>query len=46
MEIRDAAYEDPAYGLWDSKGYITVLRDYVVSILNDAKRDYNYLEVE
>ena len=46
VEIRDAAYEDPAYGLWDSKGYITVLRDYVVSILNDAKRDYNYLEVE
>ena len=26
VEIRDAAYEDPAYGLWDSKGYITVLR--------------------
>ena len=46
VEIRDAAYEDPAYGLWDSKGYITILRDYVVSILNDAKRDYNYLEVE
>lgn len=46
VEIRDRAYEDSAYALWDSKGYITVLRDYVVSILNDAEKDYNYLEVE
>ena len=46
VEIRDLAYENDAYALWDSKGYITVLRDYVVSILEDADRDYNYLEVE
>ena len=46
VEIREDALVDEAYALWDSKGYITVLRDYVVSILNDADRDYNRLEVE
>lgn len=46
VEIREDALVDEAYALWDSKGYITVLRDYVVSVLNDADRDYNRLEVE
>ena len=46
MCIRDRAYEDRAYALWDSKGYITVLRDYVVSILEDADRNYNFLRTD
>ncbi len=46
VEIREDALVDRAYALWDSKGYMTVLRDYVVSILDDADRDYNYLDVE
>lgn len=46
VEIREDALQDRAYALWDSKGYMTVLRDYIVSILNDADKDYNYLEIE
>ncbi len=46
VEIRDQAYGDRAYALWDSKGYITVLRDYVVSILEDADRNYNFLRTD
>lgn len=40
-QIREQVKEDPAYALWLEEGAASVLGDYVVYIMEDAKRDYN-----
>lgn len=40
-QIRDQVKQDPAYELWLEEGAASVLGDYVVYIMEDAKRDYN-----
>lgn len=46
VDMKDKALKENAYALWDSKGYMTVQRDYVVFILEDAVKDYNHLKVD
>ena len=45
VDIRDEALKDPAFTLWQEKAYGTVLNEYILSILDDAVRDYNHLSV-
>ena len=40
-QIRDQVKQDPAYELWLEEGAASVLGDYAVYIMEDAKRDYN-----
>ncbi len=40
-QMRDRVKQNPAYGLWLEEGAASVLGDYVVYIMEDAKRDYN-----
>lgn len=45
-QIRDQVKRDPVYQLWLEEGASSVLGDYVVYILEDAKRDYNRVTEE
>lgn len=40
-EIRDEVLEDPYYELWDCEVSNSILPQYILSILTDAKQDYN-----
>ncbi|RGZ01249.1 metallophosphoesterase [Clostridium sp. AM58-1XD] len=45
VEIREKALDDKAFDLWQDKAYGTVLNDYILYILDDARADYNSLYV-
>lgn len=45
IEIKDEALENEAFTLWQEKAYETVLNEYILYILEDAKQDYNCLYV-
>ena len=40
-QIRNQVKQDPAYALWLEEGAASILGDYVIYIMEDAKRDYN-----
>lgn len=45
-QIRDRVLKDPDYALWLEDGSFTVLTDYVQYIVMDAKRNYNWVEMD
>ena len=46
VEIKDKATEKDGYKLWGENGYPSILSQYLESIVRDATKDYNSLEVE
>lgn len=46
VEIKDKATEKAGYKLWGENGYPSILSQYLESIVRDATKDYNSLEVK
>ena len=45
-QVRNKILKDPDYLLWLEDGSFTVLSDYVQYIVSDAKRNYNWVEMD